>query len=406
MKTYSSTILKYFDQNCPAALGKAEAREPRDTQIFQAGIAAHAIMQAIAQKEARTYADQETVADAVVNELITVGRAFNNIPEPPMSPSDAIAGREIALNYLAWRDLPLKIRGVEIGIGMLKDGGPCCYDDASCRYRALIDLTYADTIGDEDWQAEMLVVADYKSAWPAGEGELDTLQRKGQAVLVWINFCQPHHPVQYHGIRQEVINLRTGMSFTRDILFDDEGIALLERWRKDILMACTAASKTRQARPGAGCLSCPYTLSCDDSLFAYKGDGITMATQLAAIEAIRGDLIKVLKGKAKNAGLPVHNGYVGFRKQDKQVPIKEAYRILAEYWFAGDADLETLGLLKGMSLTKANIENAVNVVYPKRDKDNAAVREDIFAAILETKSESRFGVHPNKPIDIEDKQSA
>ena len=45
MKVKSSTNLKYFIEYCPKALGFHEDDTPMDRDIFQPGIAAHAVVE-------------------------------------------------------------------------------------------------------------------------------------------------------------------------------------------------------------------------------------------------------------------------------------------------------------------------------------------------------------------------
>lgn len=385
MKTYSSTALKAFDSNCPKALGYVEAGTPADTDQFNPGIAAHAILQHVGQKGAKTPEDQATVADAVVQELVTVGREYNHIHEPPMAPSQAFEGRDVALDWLRWNELPEDAR-YEIGLGMTAEGEPCDYYADNCRYRALIDIVKFETVGDEDYAIDLVTAGDYKSAWPTGEAELDTLQRRGQAVLV-----HKHFP-DYPAVKMEVYNIRTGMPFDRVVQLDDEGRALLEQWEKDIFQACNAADITREARPGAGCIDCRYTLTCDDCLHYYEGNGQDAAVTLATLEAVRKKLISVLKPKCVDYSFPVPGGFVGYKAMNSKVVTADAHRHLCDHWYAGDTEphTEEQSLLAATNLTAGSLEKMVKVMYP--DKKDAA-RADLLEACISTVTETRFGVY-------------
>ena len=210
-------------------------------------------------------------------------------------------------------------------------------------------------------------------------------------MLAHKSYCSSIHEITV--IRQEVVNLRTGMSYTRDIQLDDEGLELLARWEKDILMVCTAADNTQEFRPGAGCLGCSYTLSCSDCISAYKGDGVTEATQYAAIEATRKELGKVLKVKTKDEPIKVPGGNVGYKKSMALTPAEDARQQLTDLWTADDNEQYPLlaGLLKAEKLTKANLENVIKVLYPAPDQkiQRGVILEDMT---VETSS-SRFGVY-------------
>jgi len=395
---YSSTVLKRFNDNCPGALGKMIDGEPYDREIFQAGIAAHACLEEITNKKAVDLPDQAKVCDAVCEELITKGRAYNKIPEPPMAPQSAFAGRDIVIEYLLWNDLPApeQVWSAEGGYGMTADGKACGYYEDAVRFRAVIDLVYQDIVGDEDYAADVIVVRDYKSAWPTGEADLDTLQRKGQAVLVWKQHCQGKDS-KFSVIRQEAVNLRTGVPYKRDIQLDEEGIEMLLRWQKDILTTCNAADATREYRPGAGCLTCDYTLSCDMCLDAYKGDGSEPAVQYAALEAVRSDLGKVLRAKTREQAIEIDGGFVGYERKVKQVPVENANQLLTDQWTMDDTDEhpELTGILKALKLTGANVENVLKVLYPGRGsdgKENMETRRTLLEDLLKDKPESRFGV--------------
>jgi len=365
---------------------------PYDRDIFQGGIAAHAVLQEVANKGAAEIHDIVTVAGATVEELITKGRAFQGREEPPMAPSDAFRGSDVAVDYLMWNPLPDALITVEGGYGMDSSGDGCEYYDDKCRYRAVIDLVYEDFVGDEDYAASALVVRDYKTAWPTGEAELDTLQRKGQAVL-----ALKQHDDDYDIIRQEAVNLQTGRSFTRDIRLDEEGRELLWKWEQEIQMVCNAADQTRDARPGAGCLSCPFVLSCDDALTAYAGDADEVALQYAMAESIRNNLAKILRARSKDEPIVIEGGFVGYQKKVKRVPVDNIHQLLADQWTMGDSEEHPLmkGLLKAEKLTAANVENVLKALYPGRGKDgkdNMLLRKALLEEWLTDKAESRFGV--------------
>jgi hypothetical protein len=282
---------------------------------------------------------------------------------------------------------------------MTASGQMCFYHDEAAKFRAVIDLVYEDQIGDEEWAADILVVRDYKSAWPTGEADLDTLQRKGQAVLTYKRHCTGKNAGKYAAIRQEAVNLRTGASFIRDINLDDEGLDILYRWEKDILMVCNAADKTRAFRPGYGCMSCDYTLSCEHCIKAYRGDGYDIAEQYIATYLVQSALAGILKEKTKEQPIKIAGGNIGYAPFEKKVPVQDAHRRLADIWTMENPDEpppEMLDIMKGMKLTAANIENALKVAFPGRGsngKENMEARRSLLEELLESKIESRFGVN-------------
>jgi hypothetical protein len=399
MKRYSSSTLKMFNRNCPAALGFYENQTPCDKSIFQAGIAAHAVLQVCGEKSAYEIEDCREVAEAVVKELITKGRSYKGIPEPPMSPEDAMLGRDIALEYLA--EYPLLMpQGAEFesAFGIDKNGKWVDIDSENIRYDAIFDVMYTDIEGDEEFNTEVVVVRDYKSAWPTCADELDTLQVKGHAVIAAAHFaCTNPSPSQlqiYSGVRNEIVNLRTKQIYTRTTLFNEEGLATLEQWRKDILTACSAADTTREARPGAGCIDCMYTLACGDCIAAYADDDVPV--RFATAKALVGKLGKVVRSDAKIQPIPVPGGEIAYRGTNEKIPTVEAIDTLIEYWFMDKADDEPVtleeirGMLLSLDVKASSYEKAAKVLFPEK-ADASYI--DMIDACITIKVKSRFDVY-------------
>jgi hypothetical protein len=374
MKSYSSTSINLFVKHCPAALGMREAGEPEYREIYQTGVAAHAVLQVVGEKNARTPAEQQAVAKAVTQELIEHGRAFKGVPEPPMDPESAFNGRDLALRWLADNELP-GAGSHELWLGMGADGTNT--DPKLARYDAIIDLVYPESAGDEDWHAETVVVRDYKTSWVAGEDELWTLQRKGQAVLAWLKW--PHAG----GITREVVNLRTGAVYRDTTWLDDDGLALLEGWRDDILALCTAADSTRAARPGVGCIGCPFVLRCTDCV-GLLGTRERPAEAWAAAQAVLKFTAPLLKQQAKESG-PVPDGaggLVGFREKQKRRLNGDALEHIKAL------ELDQGALLQALKPGVGNVSNLARAIY---DKTRMPEREDFLAACLEEFTAAEFG---------------
>lgn len=391
MKRYSSSVLKIFNRNCPQALGFYEDEAPYDRELFQQGIAAHAVLQVVGEKRASGQHDILTVADAVVTELITKGRSYKGRHEPPMSPEDAMAGRDIALQYLY--EYPLNLpdnSGFEVQWAINDKGKACLIGEDSQRYDAIFDVLYTDIEGDEDYATDVIVVRDYKSAWPTGANELDTMQVKGHAVIAWQHFKD-----RVGGVRNEIVNLRTKQIYTRTTYFDEEGIKTLQQWTKDILTACSAADTTREARPGAGCIGCFYTLSCPDCLEYYQHDTNIYIT-FATLKAQLAELGKIVRNDAKVEPIEVPGGEIAYRGQNEKVATEEAIDKLIEYWWMDRPDGtplsmgEVRGLLTALDVKATSYEKAAKVLFP--DKLDAAYM-DMIEACITVKTKSRFDVY-------------
>ncbi len=387
MKKYSSTLAGMFSGNCPAALGHYENKTPCDTDFYQTGIAAHAVLEVVAQKKASDPDSQKNIGDAVARELITTGRSFGGEPEPPINPMHAIEGRDLALRWLSWNEIP-EGAIAEGGFGITSEGKACAWSADDCRYSAILDLLYFETMGDEEYGLKVVAVRDYKSAWPTNDDDLDTLQRRGQAVVAYRKYGD-----KVQGIKLEVVNLRTGATFDRVIILDDDGIALLEQWEKDCLMICKAMDATREPRPGAGCLSCKYTLGCESCLTYYKDSGENAAISFATIHAVNKQLGEVMRARSKDHKFHMNAGYVGYREMQKKVLKKDAIKLIAEHWCSCENEEISAfvrGLLRAGDITPTIVTNIIDVLYPNK-KD--ASRLELIDQCIGTVIDKRFGVH-------------
>jgi len=236
----------------------AESGVFRDRELFQAGIAAHAILQAIG--EAGQSADHRAIAEGVVRTLVTEGRAFDGIPEPPMSPQQAADGRDIALRYLSNHPMPEAAR-YEIGLAVDKNWKPIPYASPDAYYKAAIDvLEVIETEAEDGYPICIVSPTDWKSAWPTDESEVETIQLRGQAALAWAHY--PNATV----LLRRAVNLRTGARYEAETIMDEDGAVAVAGWRADIAHAIAAAEVRgtdgrRPARPGSGCMGCPYLRS-------------------------------------------------------------------------------------------------------------------------------------------------
>lgn len=376
MKRYSSSTIKLFDKHCPAALGFREGKTPEFRDMYQAGIAAHAVLQTVQEKDAKEFAAQSKVADAVVQELITNGRTYRGQYEPPMSPSDALSGRDIALSWLEFNGLPdngIAEREYVINVGGLE-------------FAALIDLVYEQDRGGEDYELPAVVARDYKTSWIAREDELDTLQRKGQAVVVW-----RHHP-DVRVIVQEVVNLRLGATYEREILLDDEGTAMLQRWEQDIAQVCMATDATREARPGLNCIGCPYVLACEDAakLLAPGVCSGLPADRWAFAKAVLAEIEPQLREQAKEG--PVYDSFgvaLGYQRKERRVVKSSAPAAVVDHWYPTGVPDNVSGLLMAANLGVSNIQSIAKALYPEKSRKNE--RLDFLDACLSTEPYAQFG---------------
>lgn len=393
---HRSTSLRYFTKHCPSALGFYERGEEMDRDFFAAGIAAHAVLQELgdaAREKGRPLDEKHTqrLADAVARILITDGRSFDGNHEPPLPPDAAVEGRDLALAWVL-DNPPSPTARHEVGLAIDAKGNACAYDDESARYVAILDVLDVEEVGTEEYSGTAAVVTEWKTAWPTDESELDTIQTRGHAVLV-----DAAAPGKYDLIIRRVVNLRTRQTFEHALSPEEDG-ALLEQWKRDVLLLCDAADVTREARPGAGCGGCPWAHRCPDAWSAVK-DSQDVALQFAAAQAIRDDLFYLAKLVCKEQSQPVAGGLVGYHaKPGRKVP-DDAYRTLAAHWFGVLAENEDawaaehssmLGLLAALRLGVTQVEAAAKALYPGRDGKLA--REELLESLTQPSVRRQFGV--------------
>ena len=302
-------------------------------KLFAAGIAAHAMLEAIIDesiKVERELARDEAgkVCERVGRVLVSEGRSFDGVPEAPLAPSRVAEGRDIVMAYLAREGALPGWIGVDVEAGLAIDehGQPCMYGSGASRYQGILDaLELADVVDDdgEAWGQKYVIVWEYKTAWSTSAAELDTLQTRGHAVLVYA-----HHP-EVAMIQRNVVNLRTGAVYTDEMQLDDLGLEKLRQWRSDIFAACDAADRTREARPGAGCDECPWVLRCADAdLVVSEGpDGrdetvLEIARRYAVTEAIAKALAGTLRKLCDTSQISIEGGAVGYQERVTRRPIE------------------------------------------------------------------------------------
>lgn len=390
----SSTAMRYFIEHCPAALKFYREGKPQNTDHFQTGVALHAVLQVIGERGAKDHKAQERIANTVVKELITTGRMYYDEKRPPVQPEYAYAGRDLALQYLAQNELPDGAK-YETVLAMDRQGRPC--DADSARYRAIIDCFYDAVEGDDDFSCNVIVVRDYKSSWSAGEDELETLQRKSQAVLAAMHFPDKQ------GVRMEVVNVRTGKVYSKTIFLDDAGKEQLAGWKRDILMLCDATEKTDEARPGAGCKKCPFVESCPDA--EKLASAAKNAEALAILDAKRKLLITTLKAQLDDSdGVRLADGYIGYKKLPASAPSDEApYQILGMWYNTPLSDVphilpKEVGLLRAMKLGATQIENIAKTIF---NGDGKTAKEDFIKLCLKEDSRREFSVWPASKDELD-----
>lgn len=388
MQQYSSTMARYFEEHCPYALHLHKSGEFEDTTHFQVGNTAHFVLQRVGESGATDPQKIEAIAVATAKELYTNGYEYFGQKHPPFVPDLAIEGRELALEYLKEHSLPQHGKFEQV-LAMDSQGNACAIESA--RWRAKIDWHGEGYEGDgEETMFNMIVTTDYKSAWPTDETELEKLQRKSQMVLAWL-----HYP-NMDGVRAEVINLRTGKPYSKVVMFDEDGLEQLKRWRQDILDLCDAMDKTRSARPGVGCVKCPFVDRCDEAKKVAKA--ADNAAALAVIENIRTTLKAKLRHQLNDSGgIQCGNGWVGYKLVNNRIVGDNARRqMLANFYEMPLDEVDTkLGIEKGFLQILDPGVTAYERFAKTRFSGEHRVEREEFMSFLDTETSVEFGIHKN-----------
>lgn len=401
MKPYHATSMSLVSRCCPYALELQERGVPADRSVYQVGIAAHALLEGVSlctNEVNRELTEEEVNVSAlgVCERLMSVGRSYDGKGEPPMTPESVFAGKEVALAWLAWN--PIQPGGqVEVGLGLNRDGQPTDYwKGDGLTIRTILDEVRIIRESDEESARTVLAVRDYKSAWSTSEDELDTLQRRIQAVAAW----------RYYGpadvLRLEVASLRLGKVFVRELYREDGLDAQIDAWWLDVAAIVRAldyqkAIGPRPAAPGRGCLACAYIVACTHAQDFMERRGMHKTNEQRAIAysvatAMREELAEELRIAVEGGSIPVPGGVVGYRAKPRQKLQPDAYAKLTEEWESTGGELS--GFAKAADLTKANAEKVLKVLYPERG--DKAFRDELLAEMVAVENVKEFGCWPEE----------
>lgn len=402
-KRYRSTSLRLALRHCPYALDLFDAGTPYERSIFETGIAAHAVIQACAEetnRQRRTLGDAEiqALAEDTAAGLIAQPRIFDRTEEPPLHPDRAFEGRELALDWLLGVERPEPGAEIEVGLALDRHGEPCDYWSADAYYSAILDHVAVARRTDEETSARVLTIRDYKSSWRAGDDEHVTVQRRGQAVVAW--------PVYGEGVdvlRLEVVNLRTRRVHFVEHHVEDGLAELLATWRRDLYatlaaLDAQAGRSHRPARPGAGCMGCPYVLACDHAQDWLDRAQVPQtaekrATAYAAAVASAEQIAEYVRLDCGDGSIPVAGGVVGFVPRERRQANERAHVELTEAWAGADTEA-TRGLLKALGLSVKSIEAVARTLFPLRQQKKD--RDQLVEASVTRVVVPQFGVHPQQ----------
>lgn len=402
--TYRPTSLKARERHCPRAMERQMAgdRGP-GTDMFQTGIAAHHVLQAIGEatnehRAALEIHTMERIARGVCEKLISEGREFDGKPEPPLTPDRAWAGRDVALDWIASHP-PEPGASYECGLAVDQEWNPVLYDSPDARLRCIVDVLRRDEWSDEESSVVSVTVRDYKSAWSTSDAELRTAQLKTQAVLARI-----HYP-EAETLTVEVVNLRTWGTYSETLYLSAEGGAVLDEWRGDLESTMDGLDELPAtdneprlnawpAIPGGGCSGCPYLGDCDEArelLNAYGLDDPTEAAhRLAVLKAETKRLTAWLKKSTDQEPIRLDSGHiVGTLAVDQKAAKDDAPSTAWDEWEISGGD--PAGFARAVGLGSGNLTKLAKALYP--EKAMAKDRDVFLSEVLTTKIARRFDIH-------------
>jgi len=379
MGCYRPTTLKLASAHCPRAVDFYEQNAPSFREHFAVGIAAHDVLAKIGELalflgRAPSPEEMQREGSGIARGLIEHGRVFEGNREPPMSAEDAFSGRDLALAYAMRPDVTWATQDAWYERGFAFDAAwqAVPFTAADRRFRLILDKIEIISEEGEDYAGRLAVVTDYKSAWPTDESELSTYQMRAQAVAVYLAMG-----AELDGIRLQVTNLRTGKTFGFDLWFESGGREQIEAWQSEITdyMAALDAMtdhQRRPARPGIGCLGCPYALGCEADI--VESDRTAMAQRLGKLEGEREQLIKALKAATAERPIQLADCAVGYEAKLSRTPKDNALAQLKTTWFTAGGDLS--GLMACLKPTMAMLSTVAKKLYPESKEDQSAIVEE------------------------------
>lgn len=354
-----STYLALAEDCCPRAVDYAEAGASATWEHFSAGTACHDILEGITRGRS---------VGEVVERLLTIGRVGVDA-QPPLIPSAVFEGRDLAERWVAAHGVP--VGEAEPVWSFREDWTPDPHGDWFGLRADLV--TVVDDDGDEDTPpSRTVVVRDYKTSWAADASELETIQRRAQAVAAWSMRPDATH------VRVEVASVRRLEVYGRTIATDDEELLLLRTWRDDLDRMIRALRHRgpdgrRLARPGAGCGGCPYVRSCDAAGTYHGGELDALLAEWGAAKARVGALESIAR-KATADGAVTSGGWVVEQvdRPKRTVSDQTARAVLVEwlerYGVTGerldDAVTAWVDAVGGMSVTA--LEGVSKALHPGR----------------------------------------
>lgn len=380
MSAYHPTTINMHNNHCPWAVQMWKEKIPYDRSIFHTGVVAHAILEEIGNNPDK---DPQEIADNIVKTYCSKGRSYDAEPEPPAPLSDALRGAKLALEWNSKFPVPHG-EGVthEHQFAFDKEWNPVPYFHKSAKFRTLLDVVeiyeeYDETTDDTYTKA---IIRDYKTSWVATKDELDSFQRRCQAVVVWLMY-KPDIMVL------EIANLRLKCHFRKElnVHFEED---TLKQWQHDISLAIDIMDQPLKPNPGIGCIQCPYTPRCYFFDDMYKSEDI-VKQYIAAKEIIAKLEPQIKKATKEKPPQQMSLGNVGYASKERKKVKPTAKQILLEEWKNQNGTIEQL--FSSLDLGVRTVDKIAKLLTNSR-----VDRDELMDKITRVENYSSFGIHKDK----------
>ena len=377
--SYHPSDITLRENYCGYAITLKKQGAQRDRNIFQVGVAAHAVLEEIG-KATKINPDinveqVKQIADNVTHELCTKGRAYDNVPEPPMKISQAIEGAKIAIKYLRFNQLDPDAN-YEQPFAFDKDWNPVDYYHNSAAFRTLIDYLHIYEDTNEDGETfTTAIIRDYKSSWYLTTEMLDNLQRRAQGLVVYL--ANPNIDL----ILLQIHGLRNNQKLERKIYTQHEQ-QLINEWKNDIEISLKALNETQIPNPGIACHGCPYAATCEHAINVNEKK---IVDQYVALLAVAKELEKQIRILTKETTLKTDKGSVGYSQKERMNAQKDAIHTLWETWQEQNGSIDAF--LNTIKLTSTDAKKIIRALAK-----NGIDYDTMAEQCLTKKSYSQFGI--------------